>query len=170
MEQRMWLDDSPYDLLERNRRWLGNTMLVGAVYDMLLAAAGLLLPGRMARWVGAPDSVGVFGLYQWSMVHVVFACFCVLAWMDVKRNIVIVSGAILARVLYAVLMLVSVLLLGESVGWLIFGGISLVLAVAHLILLRMSDFGFWEVLLRAGNPPGPSRRTRLQRGDEPRER
>lgn len=169
MTQKTWLDESPYDWLERNLLWLGKTMLIGAVYDVLLAVAGFVFPRWVAQLIGMPDLVAIFGLYQWSMVHVVFACFCVLAWMDVKRNIVIVSGAVLARVIYAVLMLVLVLFVGAPVAWLILGGISLLLAAAHVVLLRMSDFGFWEVLLRAGNPPGFSNRTRMQERKEMRD-
>ena len=28
------------------------------------------------------------------------------------------------------------------------------LAILHYVFLRLSDFGFWEVFSRAGNPPG----------------
>ena len=169
MAQRTWLDDSPYDVLERNLLRLGKTMLVGAILDVLFASVGFFFPGLLARWMGMPGPVDRFAFYQWAMAHMVFACFCVLAWLDVKRNIVIVGGAILTRSFDAMLMLVLVLFFDVPAGWLVLGGVSLALAVVHLILLRMSDFGLWEVLARAGNPPGFSPRTRIQERSEMRD-
>ena len=76
--------------------------------------------------------------------------------MDPKRNIVIVTGAIVARAIYALLMF----WLALHGHWImaVFGGISLAFAAIHYVLLRLSDFGFWEILSRAGNPPGMRRR------------
>jgi hypothetical protein len=160
--ERTWLDDTPYNLLERNLKWLGKTMLAGAVWDVLLALVSLVFPGWLAGVMGLTLPQPVFYFYLWSIIHLVFACFGVLAWMDTKRNIVIVIGAITGRVIYAVFMFLSVLFLDVRPAWAIAGGISLILAVVHYVLLRLSDFGFWEVFIQAGNPPG-MRRTGVQR-------
>jgi hypothetical protein len=89
----------------------------------------------------------------WPLVHLTLPCFCILAWLDTKRNIVIVTGAIIARVIYALFTVFLVLAIDAHPVWAILGGISLAWAVAHLVLLRLSDFSFWEILKRAGNPP-----------------
>ncbi len=95
-----------------------------------------------------------------SLAHLMLACFCVLAWLDVKRNILIAAGAIVTRGSYALFMFLSVWLLHVRPMWAILGGISLAFAGVHYVLLRLSDFGLWEVLVRAGNPPGMRRKQR----------
>ena len=64
----------------------------------------------------------------------------------------------MARVIYALFMFLSVLVRGVGWAWAVVGGISLAIAVSHYVFLRLSDFGFWEVFSRAGNPPGVRRR------------
>ena len=60
-------------------------------------------------------------------------------------------------------MIYGVFLLSQSIqqdagyAWVVLGLISLLLAIAHYVLLRLSDFRFWEVIRRAGNPPGVRR-------------
>jgi hypothetical protein len=152
--QKTWLDDTPYDWLERNLRRLGTTMLIGAIYDVIVAMFGLFFPRWIASLTGIVMPSNLFYFYLWPMIHLVFASFYVLAWMDVKRNIVIVTGAIIARMLYAVFVFASISMLGIRPWWAIPGAISLGLAIIHYVLLRLSDFGFWEVFSRAGNPPG----------------
>ena len=78
-------------------------------------------------------------------------------WMDTKRNVAIASGAIIARVIYALFILLSVLSGNLRPAWAVFGGISVIWAIAHYVFLRLSDFGFWEVFSQAGNPPGLKR-------------
>jgi hypothetical protein len=158
MSHKKWVDDTPYKWLERNLKRLGATMLLSAVYDLVLALVALIFPDWLMRVLGLYGPGDVFHFYLWPLVHLVFPCFCILAWMDIKRNVVIVTGAILARVLYALFMFVSVLVVDAHFVWAIWGGISLAWAVAHYVLLRMSDFGFWEVFSRAGNPPGMRRK------------
>lgn len=118
----------------------------------------LFFPSWAVGLMGLPIPHDMFYLYFWSMVHLVFACFCVVAWMDIKRNIVIVAGAILGRTAYALFVFASVLVLGVRRVWAVWGGISLALAVVHYVLLRLSDFEFWEVYSRAGNPLGVRQR------------
>lgn len=156
----MWLNDTPYDWLERKLKWLGRTMLLGAVHDVVLGLAGLLFPARVLEVMGALPPLERFYFYLWPLLYLVFACFGILAWLDVKRNILIVTGAIVARVLYAVFTFASVLFLAAPSSLAILGTISVALAVTHYVLLRLSDFAFWEVLFRAGNPPGMSSNAR----------
>ncbi len=158
MSRKAWLNDTPYNQLERNLKRLGKSMLGGVIYDLLLAAACLAFPGPIASVMGVTYSQGMFCFYFLPLVHLLLPCFCFLAWMDTKRNVVIVTGAIAARVLYALFMFASVLLLHVHPNWAILGAISLALAAVHYWLLRISDFGFWEVVSRAGNPPGMRRR------------
>jgi hypothetical protein len=157
LADKVWLDDTPYDLLDRNLKRLGASMLVGAVYDVVLGLMSLAFPSWILGWLGQPLPASMFYFYLWPVMHLVFACFYTLAWMDPKRNIVIVTGAIVARLLYAGFMFVSVLMLGVGSTWAFFGVLSLILAVVHYVFLRLSDFGFWEVFVRAGNPPGMRR-------------
>jgi hypothetical protein len=155
---RMWLDDTPYIWLQRNLKTLGVTLLISAGYDVGLSVFNLLFPSWMGTWLGIPMPEGLFYLYLWSLAHLVFAWFCVLGWLDVKRNILIAAGALVARVGYALFMFLCVWRLHIRATWAIFGGISLAFAVAHYVLLRLSDFGLWQILVRAGNPPGMRRK------------
>ncbi len=145
---------SPYDALERNLARLGATMLAGAIADLATALVALLLPSWLSQFMGDGVTRTSLSLQFWPLVHLVFPCFYIMASMDPKRNVVIVAGAILSRLIYAAFMLAAALGRGMGVAWLLDGGISLVLAALHYIYLRRSDFGLWEVFIRAGNPPG----------------
>ena len=144
---------SPYSRLERNLRRLGATMLFGAITDLLIALVALVVPSWIAQFMGDDVTGASLSLQFWPLVHLVFPCFYIMAWMDPKRNVVIVACAIMSRVIYAVFMLAAGLGRGLGPAWLLDGGISLFLAVAHYVHLRRSDFGLWEVFIRAGNPP-----------------
>lgn len=154
MTRKTWAGDSPYNMLDRNLKRMGLTMLIGAILDVAIAVVALAFPSWLTSvmGIGTPQDAFMFSL--WPLVHLVFPCFCVMAWMDTKRNVAIVSGAILARLMYALFMFISVLARGVSWSWAVVGGVGLALAVAHYVFLRLSDFGFWEVFSRAGNPPG----------------
>jgi O-antigen/teichoic acid export membrane protein len=149
--QRSWVGDSPYNMLDRNLKTMGLTMLVGAILDLIVALGTLLFAPQIAAWVGLEQADETF--YLLTLVHLVFPPFCILAWMDTKRNVAIVTGAIVARTIYALFTFALVLLLGAAWIWAIAGGASLLLAVVHYVFLRRSDFGFWEVFSQAGNPP-----------------
>ncbi len=151
MRRRTWQGDSPYTMLDRRLKAMGRTMLIGAILDVVLAFTALVFPSQLARLMGfdAMDELGRF----WPLVHLVFPCFYILAWMDTKRNVAIVAGAIIARIVYALYMFAAVLFWRAWWVWSIAGGTSLVLAIAHYVFLRLSDFGLWEVFSRAGNPP-----------------
>lgn len=151
MGQKAWAGDSPYNMLDRYLKTMGLTMLVGALLDLVIAVSAFALAPQVTAWLGlAPPNVTY---YMLPLVHLVFPPFCILAWMDTKRNVAIVTGAILARVIYALFTFALVLFAGASWIWTIAGGISLLLAISHYIFLRLSDFGFWEVFSQAGNPP-----------------
>lgn len=152
MVQKMKPDGTPYNLLERHLKQLGLTMLLFAIYDLLVALAGFFFSSSIIGWLGGGIAREPF--FFWALLHLILPCFCILAWMDTKRNIVIVAGAILARVVYGVAMLIYVLAFGAHMVWAVLGGISLFFALIHYVLLRLSDFGLWEVFRRAGNPPG----------------
>lgn len=154
MTQKAWMNDTPYKMLDRNLKRLGLTMLLGAIIDVILALASLVFPAWVISLMGLDPPPEMFYLQMWPLIHSVFPCFYILAYMDTKRNVVIVTGAIMARVIYALYMFLSILLRGVRWTWAIPGGIGLALAVSHYVFLRLSDFGFWEVFSRAGNPPG----------------
>ena len=151
MGQKGWVGDSPYNMLDRYLKTMGLTMLVGALLDLVIAASAFFLAPQITAWLGLTQPDVTY--YLLPLVHLIFPPFCILAWMDTKRNIAIVSGAILARVIYALFAFALVLLVRASWLWAIAGGISLLLAIVHYVFLRLSDFGFWEVFSRAGNPP-----------------
>jgi hypothetical protein len=145
--------DTPYDALDRSLKRLGLTMLVSALVDLVLAIVMLGFPTWVASLTQL-DSSQVPFLWGLSLVHLTLPWFCVLAWMDTKRNIVVVTAAIGVRIVYALYLGAWMLLGGYSHYWSALAGISLAFALVHYVLLRRSDFGFWEVLIRAGNPPG----------------
>jgi len=113
--------------------------------------SALFLAPQFAAWLGLAQVDVTY--YLLPLIHFIFPPFCILAWMDTKRNVAVVTGAILARVIYALFTFAIVLLLRASWIWAIAGGISLFLAITHYVFLRLSDFGFWEVFSQAGNPP-----------------
>ncbi len=155
MVQKMRSDGTPYNILELNLKRLGLTMLLFSIYDLLAALVMLVWPSLV--------QAGAVGSFL-PLVHLIMPCFCVLAWMDPKRNIVIVTGAVMARAIYGLWLLGWFFLFGQVWWFAVLGGISLVFALTHYILLRLSDFGFWEVLRRAGNPPGISSARRKSPG------
>jgi hypothetical protein len=154
MVQKMQPNGTPYNTLERNLRRLGITMLVSTIYDLAIALLTLFWPTLIVqisnRTVHEP-------FYFLPLIHITFSCFCIPAWMDTKRNIVIVASAIIARSIYAGIVCALVLLGSLPPVIAVLGGISLLFAITHYILLRLSDFGLWEVVSRAGNPPGMRR-------------
>ena len=158
MTRKIWLDDTPYNWLERNLKRLGTTMLLSAIYDIALGLSLFLFRSWFANLLHLSTLQDQAHLGFWALSHLILPCFCVLAWMDTKRNVVIVTGAIIARTIYAMFMFASILFGNAHPIWAVFGGISLAFGLAHYILLRLSDFGFWEILSRAGNPPGMKRR------------
>jgi hypothetical protein len=129
-------------------------MLAGAIADVTIALLAVLLPAWLAPYVTPDASSPALALQFWPLGHLVFPCFCIMAWRDPKRNVIIVAGAIVGRTIYALYVGAVTLALGLGVAWLLDGGISLALAITHYVFLRRSDFGLWEVVSRAGNPPG----------------
>jgi drug/metabolite transporter superfamily protein YnfA len=156
--RRTWSNDTPYNVLGRHLKRLGISLLVGGIYDTVLGLWGLFWPESLAALLGIDLPPERFYFYLWPLLHAVFACFGFMAWMDVKRNIAIVTAAMVGRVVYALFMFAAVWRLDISWVWAAAGGISLALAMTHGVYLRKSDFTFWEVLSRAGNPPGIERR------------
>jgi hypothetical protein len=156
--RRVWSKDNPYNVLSRHLKWLGIGLLMGAIYDVVVGLWGLFWPKWMAVLMGVDLPRVRFYFYLWPLLHMVFACFGFMAWMDTKRNIAIVAGAIIGRTIYALFMFAAVWRLDVRPAWAIAGTISLILALAHIVSLRKSDFTFWEVLIRAGNPPGAGRK------------
>ena len=150
--QKMQPNGTPYNVLQQNLKRLGVTMLMASIYDLVLAFLGLVFSSEMMDMMGLSSSQELFCF--WPLTHLVFPSFGILAWMDTKRNIAIVCGAIMARIVYALFMFAAVVFVRVHPSMAVLGGISLLLAAVHYILLRLSDFGFWEVLMRAGNPPG----------------
>jgi hypothetical protein len=147
------MGDTPYSALDRSLKRLALTILVSALVDIALAVVILVFPAWVASLMQL-DSSQVLFLRGLSLVHWMLPWFCILAWMDTKRNIVVVAGAIGARIVYALYLGGWLVLGGYSYSWSILGGISLTFALVQYVFLRRSDFGFWEVLVRAGNPPG----------------
>jgi hypothetical protein len=158
--RRTWNVDTPYNVLGRHLNRLAASLLVGAIYDTALGLWGLFWPESIATAIGIDLPRERFYFYLWPLLHAVFACFGFMAWMDVKRNIAIVAGALVGRVVYAGFMFAAVWRLDVPWVWAVAGAISLALAVTHGVYLHKSDFSFWEVLIRAGNPPGIGRRSR----------
>ena len=159
MSQRTtWNGDTPYNVLDRNLKWLGLTMLISALFDVVMVVLILVFSQSIVSVLRLESDVEVLSLQNMALSHMILPCFCMLAWMDTKRNIVVVTGAIGARVLYVLYLSTWVVIKGYSYGWMVLAGVGLMFAVAHYVLLRMSDFGFWEVLIRAGNPPGMRKR------------
>jgi hypothetical protein len=151
--RRTWSNITPYNVMGRQLKRLGIGLLIGAIYDTTLGLWGLFWPGSLATLLAISLPKERFYFYLWPLLHAVFACFGFMAWMDVKRNIAIVAAVMIGRVVYALFMFAAVWRLSVPWIWAAAGGSSLILAVTHGVYLRKSDFTFWEVLLRAGNPP-----------------
>ncbi len=156
MTAKMRPDGTPYNILEQNMKRLGATMLILSIYDLVVALFLLIWPQGVAGIFGCTDAACTFR--PLALVHLTLPCFGLLAWMDPKRNIVIVTGAIIARIIYALALGIWIVTEQLPLNILALGGISLVFAALHYYFLRRSDFGFWEILSRAGNPPGVSGR------------
>jgi O-antigen/teichoic acid export membrane protein len=156
--RKQWQGDSPYDMLDRNLKRMGLTMLIGAILDVILAIAVFLFPLRFMALTGMGAPQDMFYLQLLPLLHLVLPAFCIVVWMDPKRNVAGATAAIIARLVYAVFMFVSVWIRGLGWVWAAVGATSLALAVSHYVFLRRSDFGFWEVFSRAGNPPGAQKR------------
>ncbi|MDY7041274.1 MAG: hypothetical protein SVX38_10475 [Chloroflexota bacterium] len=139
--------------LERNLKILGITMLLGALFDWTTSAVVLVLPGPVASFLRMPGGGDKFTLRLCGLLVAILAFFYLMAIIDTKRNIAIVVATIVGRAGMGLFLVVNVLLLAAPRPWLLIGLINLGFAVAHLIFFKLSDFDFWPILRRAGNPP-----------------
>jgi hypothetical protein len=139
--------------LERNLKVLGITMLLGAIFDWATAALVLFLPGQVAVLLGAPFSGDPLILRLCGLLLAIPALFYVMAFGDTKRNVIIVTVAIVVRACVGAFFVVHVLFLAAPSSWLMIGLINLGFAAVHSIFFKLSDFDFWPILRRAGNPP-----------------
>jgi hypothetical protein len=114
--RRTWSNDTPYNVLGRHLKRLGIGLLVGGIYDTVLGLWGLFWPESLAALLGIDLPPERFYFYLWPLLHAVFACFGFMAWMDVKRNIAIVTAAMVGRVVYALFMFAAVWRLDISWG------------------------------------------------------
>ena len=139
--------------LERNLKILGITMLVGALFDWATATLALFWPGQVAALLGMsiPGDPMIFRLC--GLLLAIPALFYIMAFIDTKRNVAIVAATIVGRAGLGVFFVVHELFLAAPRSWLVIGLINLGFAVVHLIFFKMSDFDFWPILRRAGNPP-----------------
>ena len=139
--------------LERNLKILGITMLVGALFDWATATLALFWPGQVAALLGMsiPGDPMIFRLC--GLLLAIPALFYVMAFIDTKRNVAIVATTIIGRACLGIFFASQVLFMNAPYSWLVIGLINLGFAAVHLIFFKMSDFDFWPILRRAGNPP-----------------
>jgi len=139
--------------LERNLKILGITMLLGAILDWAVAALVFFLPGQVATFLGAFISGDPMILRLCGLLLAIPALFYLMAFVDTKRNVVIVAVAIVVRACLGAFFVVHVLFLAAPDSWLAIGLLNLGFAAIHFIFFKLSDFDFWPILRRAGNPP-----------------
>ena len=139
--------------LERNLKILGITMLLGALFDWTTAALIMFLPGPVAVFLGMPSPSDPMIFRLCGLLLAIPGLFYVMAFVDTKRNVAIVAATIVGRASLGVFFVVYVLFLAVPRPWLVIGLINLGFAAVHLIFFKMSDFDFWPILRRAGNPP-----------------
>jgi hypothetical protein len=139
--------------LERNLKILGVTMLVGALFDWAIAALVFFRPGQVATFLGMSISGDLMTFRLCGLLLAILPLFYIMAFIDTKRNVAIVAATIVGRVGLGVFFVVHVLFLAAPRPWLAVGLINLGFAAVHLIFFKLSDFDFWPILCRAGNPP-----------------
>jgi hypothetical protein len=139
--------------LERNLKVLGFTMLLGALFDWVTAALVLFLPNPAAALLGmsGPDNQMISRLC--GLLLAIPALFYIIAFVDTKRNVAIVAMAIIGRAGLGMFFITHEWFLTAPLSWLVIGLINLGFAAVHLVFFKMSDFDFWPILRRAGNPP-----------------
>ena len=137
--------------LERNLRILGITMLLGAIFDWAMATWLLFLPAQTAAFLGVSNDRLI--LHLCGLLLTIPALFYLMAFGDTKRNVIIVAMAIVVRACQGAFFVVHVLLLAAPGSWLAIGLLNLGFAAIHLTFFKLSDFDFWPILRRAGNPP-----------------
>lgn len=136
--------------LERNLKVLGITMLLGAIFDWAMAAL-FLLSTQIATLLGVSGDQLILRLC--GILLATPALFYLMAFGDTKRNVVIVATAIVVRTCLGAFFIVHTLLLAAPGSWLAVGLLNLGFAASHLTFFKLSDFDFWPILRRAGNPP-----------------
>lgn len=139
--------------LERNLKVLGITMLLGAIFDWATAALVLFVPAQVATFLGVPISGEPVILRLCGLLLTIPALFYLVAFGDTKRNVVIVTVAIVVRACLGAFFTLHVLFQAASSSWLAIGLINFGFAAVHLVFFKLSDFDFWPILRRAGNPP-----------------
>ncbi|MCR4408544.1 MAG: hypothetical protein NUW24_16755 [Anaerolineae bacterium] len=137
--------------LERNLKILGMTMLLGAIFDWATATLLLFLPTQTAAFLGVSSDRLILRLC--GLLLAIPALFYLMAFGDTKRNVAIVAAAIVVRACLGAFFVVHVLFLAAPSSWLAIGLLNLGFAAIHLTFFKLSDFDFWPILRRAGNPP-----------------
>lgn len=139
--------------LERNLKVLGITMLLGAIFDWVTATLIFFWPGQAGTFLGLPVSGNQMTLRLCGLLLAFPALFYLMAFGDTKRNVVIVTVATVVRACLGGFFLLHVLFRLASNVWLAIGLINVGFAATHLTFFKLSDFDFWPILRRAGNPP-----------------
>ena len=141
------------DMLSRNIRILGYTMLAGAAYSGVAGAAMLLFPQQVASLLQFPAATDAVGLRLVGLLMMILALFYLMGGMETKGNIVIVAVSVVARLSLGLFGLLYRWLGNGPPGVLIMALLELVFGLGHWYFLWRSDFVLWEVLGRAGRPP-----------------
>lgn len=79
-------------------RWLRASLVVGALYDLVLSAALLVAPGRVCVWLAVPPPTEAFYLLALAGVFLAMFGGChLLAASDIRRYFDLVAIFILGR-------------------------------------------------------------------------
>ncbi|MBC7250639.1 MAG: hypothetical protein H5T62_10185 [Anaerolineae bacterium] len=139
--------------LGRNLRTLRITMLLGIIFDWTIAILVLSLPVRTAALWGITDAGELEVWRLCGLLLAIPALFYIMTVIDIKRNVSIVAAAIVGRICLGAFLVAHVIFSAAPVSWLALGLGNLGFAAMHSIFFKLSDFDFWPILRRAGNPP-----------------
>jgi len=134
------------------------SMTCGAAYDLAVGAAIALALRGLAAVLPIPYPQEPFYARMLGVLLVALGVFYAFAAHDLERNLRIVAGAIVARVVGG-LYLVACAASGEIAPFFhVFGGVDLAFGIWHLVLLRSERRTAFLPLLLHGRAVPPDRK------------
>ncbi len=79
-------------------RWLRASLVLGALYDLVLSAALIVAPGQVCAWLAVPPPTETFYLALLGVFLATFAAFSLLAASDMRRYFDLVAIFVAGRV------------------------------------------------------------------------
>lgn len=121
------------------------SILVGAIYDWVLAVLILWSPPALLAFFGLPAPADPFHFGFAAIPLVALPFFYLLAWRDADRHAGVVGAMVVARLAGFAYLTVYGAARGEPAGFSLFGAGDLAFAVVHALLARRAGYTRYDL-------------------------